>query len=77
VQIACGEGRWQLRHFSCVEVIVPARFRKAEGLSGDDAEEVPPVIRDKLSQRDVAGNGPRGPRWPGKQLVTELGKRGI
>jgi hypothetical protein len=50
-----------------VEVIVPARFRKAEGFNGDDAEEVRPVIRDKLSQRDVAGNGPRGPRWPGKQ----------
>ncbi|MGD0068328.1 MAG: hypothetical protein ABSB76_33470, partial [Streptosporangiaceae bacterium] len=50
---------------SCVEVIVPARFRKMEGLSGDDAEEVRPIICDKLSQRDVAGNGPRGPRWPG------------
>jgi hypothetical protein len=67
---ACGEGPLALTSFqllSCVEVIVPARFRKAEGFNGDDAEEVRPVIRDKLSQRDVAGNGPRGPRWPGKQ----------
>jgi hypothetical protein len=55
------------RLLSCVEVIVPARFCKAEGFTGDDTEKARPVIRDKLSQREVAGNVPCGPLWAGKQ----------